>query len=184
MNANTFLLLPSDKYVPTLLPPQSSSLTLSHPSHCTICICSLSFPFSLITQSFLVRAVREHPYDQRHKDKRTKSSLPTPSCQCLTGDADLWRRRHVNLLRFARVPDLRRKGAGFLQTPGLSWWRRKVNLSIQTFRSSTMAFPMPPAFVDHGACSIASRRLAIPCWPNRPVQPSMQLKLTGCQGIP
>ena len=29
--------------------------------------------------------------------------------------------------------------------------------------------------VSTGACSIASRRPALPCWPGRPVQPSMQL---------
>ena len=41
-------------------PPQSSSLTLSPPSHCTICISSLSFPFSQITQSFAVTFVNTH----------------------------------------------------------------------------------------------------------------------------
>ena len=45
----------------------------------------------------------------------------------------------------------------------------------KTSRSSTMAFSMRPACVHHGACSIASRRPALPCWPGRPVQPSMQL---------
>ena len=45
----------------------------------------------------------------------------------------------------------------------------------KTSRPSTMAFPMRPVCVNHGSCSIASRRLAIPCWPDRPVRPSMQL---------
>ena len=42
----------------------------------------------------------------------------------------------------------------------------------KTSRSSTMVFPMRPACVDHGACSIASRRLVIPCWPDRPAPPA------------
>ena len=45
----------------------------------------------------------------------------------------------------------------------------------KTSRSSTMAFSTRPGCVDHNACSIASRRRELPCWPGRPVRPSMQL---------
>ena len=70
------------------------------------------------------------------------------------------------------------KVVGFLQTRGLnrSWRRRKVRHSIQNIKvvdngvlHATCVCP------PRGACSIASRRPALPCWPGRPVQPSMQL---------
>ena len=81
-------------------------------------------------------AARERPYDQRDNGKHTKTSLPTSSGQCLTSDAELWWRRAVVFLRSTRVPDLRRKWAGFLQTCGLScsWRRRKVRPSIQNIK--------------------------------------------------
>ena len=46
-----------------------------------------------------------------------------------------------------------------------------------------MAFSMRPACVDPFVCSIASRRLALPCWPGRPCS-ATQHAVTGCQGIP
>ena len=155
---------------------QSSSLTLPPPSLCTICVCSPLLPFSQITQSFAVMADREHPYDQRDNDKHTKTSLPTSSGQCLTSDAELRWRRSVVLLRSTRVPDLRPSELVFCRPASTAaGGEERSAIQSKTSRSSTMAFSMRPACVDHGASSFASRRLAIPCWPDRPARPCMQL---------